>query len=196
MHRCAGSAQVRDGLLPTPRARVAVRNHGHRQRPRDRQVGIIIGHTDILARIVRTVYPIADIRSQGQRLEAVQKPRRDVKVSKIVVVEQECLLFAEGRRIPADVYEDVVHGAMRATDELRLATAQPAVHASHDTQRGPRLRVLDEGGGGARRADVTVEGLRVECSGEQPSIVTERLRYQNEDAGEARLLDAHEAMVP
>jgi hypothetical protein len=54
---------------------------------------------------------------------------------------------------------------------------------------------LDERSGGARRAEVVVENLRVEGSSEQAAIVTERLRDQDEYVGEVRLLDAHVEML-
>ena len=183
-------------LLPAPRVRVAGRNHCHGARPHDPEVGIVVGHTDIFARIVRTVDSVADIRNRGERLEAVQKAPWDIKMSKVVIVKQECLLLAESGRIPADVYKDVVHGPVGAADELRLAAARPAVHAPHDTHYRTRLRVLYERGGRARRADPTIEDRRVERSGEQSPVIAERLRYQKYDAGKVGLLDVHRAMLP
>lgn len=182
--------------LPAPRLRVAGRNHGHGARPRDPEVGIVVGHTDIFARIVRTVDSVADVRNRGKRLEPVQEAWRDIKMSKVVIVKQKCLLFAEGGGIPADVYKDVVHGPMGAADELRLAAARPPVHTPHDTHHRTRLRVLYERGGRARCARIAIENRRVECSGEQSPVIARRLRCKNHNVGEVSLLDSHGIMLP
>jgi hypothetical protein len=42
----------------------------------------------------------------------VQEPRRDVEMPKVVVVQQECLLFAKGRRISSDIDKNVVNRTM------------------------------------------------------------------------------------
>ena len=54
-----------------------------------------------------TIDPIAHVGGRGQRLEAVQEARRNVQVPKVVVVEQKCLLLAEGRRVPSNVDQNV-----------------------------------------------------------------------------------------
>jgi len=176
--------------------RIALGDHGDRQRPIDRKVRVVVRDTQVLDGIMWAIDPIAHVGGRGQRLEAVQEAGRHVQVPKVVVVEQECLLLAEGRRIPADIDQNVAHGAVGTADQLRLATPRASVHAADNSQYGPRLRVLHERGGRAGRADVLIEDLRVERSGEQSPVVTEGLRYQNDNVCKVGLLDAHGVMLP
>lgn len=196
MNRCAGLLQVCERLLPTRRAGVAGRHQSQRQGPPDGEVGIVVRDPDVLARFVRTIDAIADVRGRGERLKSVQEPRRDVKMSKVVVIQQKCLLTAEGRRTLSDVDEHVVNRAMSAANQLRLAASCSAMHSADHALDGPRLRVLDECGGDARRADEVIEHPGIECSSKQPPLVTERFRCQQRDAGEVGLLDAHGVMLP
>ena len=115
---------------------------------------------------------------------------------KVVVVEKKCLLLAEGRRVPANIDQHVVHGTVGAADQLRLARA-PSARAC----RG--LRPSPNGIGSPGRttaeipgcAEVVVENVRVEGPGEQSAVVAERLRDEDENVREVGLFDAHTAML-
>ena len=61
---------------------------------------------------------------------------------------------------------------------------------------GTGLRVLNERCRGSRLAEVIVENVRVEGAGEQPAVVAERLRDEDENVFEVRFFDAHGAMLP
>ena len=115
---------------------------------------------------------------------------------KVVVVEQKCLLLAEGRRVPSNVDQHVVHGTVGAADQLRLAAPRASVHAADDSLRRTGLGVLHERSGDARRAEVVVENVRVEGPGEQSAVVAERLRDEDENVRKVGRFDAHTAMLP
>lgn len=187
--RCL-STQFREQLLPTTCGGVSRRDAGHRARPGDRKVRIVVRHTDVLARIVGAVDPVADVSGGSKRLEAVQETRGNVEVPKRLVVEHERLAGAESWRIPADVDDDVVDGAMRTADELRLAETRSPVHAPDDADAGSGLRILNEDGG----ADAGLEDVDVERSSEESTVVAKRLRYQHQQAIEIGVFDAHQAM--
>jgi TPP-dependent indolepyruvate ferredoxin oxidoreductase alpha subunit len=61
---------------------------------------------------MQTIDSVADVCNRRERLESVQEPRRDVEMPKVVVVQQECLLLAKGRRISSDVDKNVVNRTM------------------------------------------------------------------------------------
>ena len=82
---------------PASGTRVAGGDHGDRQRPVDRKIWVVVRDAQVLGGVVRTIDPIAHVGGGGQRLEAVQEARRNVEMSKVVVVEQKRLLFAERR---------------------------------------------------------------------------------------------------
>lgn len=107
---------------PASGTRVAGRDRRHRQRPVDREIGIVVRDDQIFRGIVRTIDPIAHICCRSQRLEAMEETRRYVKMPKFVVVEQKCLLPPKGRRVPSNVDKDVVDGTVGAPDQLRLTT--------------------------------------------------------------------------
>ena len=44
-------------------------------------------------------------------------------------------------------------------------------------------------------AEVLVENSRIECAGEQATVVAERLRGQDENVGKVCRLDAHKEML-
>lgn len=153
-------------------------------------------HPDVLARVVRTIDPVADIGRGGERLKTVQESRGNVEMSKVVVVEQKRLMLTESWGFPANIDEHIVNRTVGATHQLCLAATGAPVHAANATLRRTRLRVLDERRGCAGHADVVVEDLSIERSGEQPTIVTERLRHKNNDTFEPGLFDSHGAMLP
>jgi len=176
--------------------RIALGDHGDRQRPIDRKVRVVVRDTQVLDGIMWAIDPIAHVGGRGQRLEAVQEAGRHVQVPKVVVVEQECLLLAEGRRIPADIDQNVAHGAVGAADQLRLAAPRASVHAADNSLGRTGLGVLHERRGDSLLADVVVENVRVEGSGEQSAVVAERLRDEDENVCEVRFFDAHRIMLP
>ena len=145
---------------------------------------------------MRAIDPIAHIGSRGQRLEAVQEARRHVQMPKVVVVEQKCLLLAEGRRVPSNVDQHIVHGAVGAAHQLRLAPPRASVHAADDSLRRTGLGVLHERCGVPGLAEIVVENLRVEGPGEQAAVVAERLRDEDENVCEVGSFDAHMVMLP
>lgn len=181
---------------PAARACITSTDRRYRQWPRDRKVGVVVGDDDILCGIVRTVDPVTDVGGLGQRLEAVQKARRHVKVAKVVVVEQKRLLLAESRRVPPNVDQDVVNSAVRTTNELGFAASAAPVQAADHALNGAGLRVLHERRGGTRRFQIRVEDFRVERPREQAALVPDWLRYESQDAGEVGRLNEHLVMVP
>ena len=186
---------MRDQFSPATGARVARRDNRDRQRPIDRKVSVVVRDTQILGGIMRTIDSIAHVGSRGKRLEAMQEAGRNVEMPKVVVVEKECLLLTEGRRIPSDVDQHVVHGTVGAAHQLRLAAPRASVHAADDSPRRTGLGVLNERCRDARPAEVVVENVRVEGAGEQAAIVAERLRDQEENVCEICRFDAHRVMV-
>lgn len=184
---------MREQLLPAAGARIPLRNHGHRLRPGNGELGVVMDHADVLARIVRPVDPVADVRGRRQSLKAMQKPGRYVQLAKVDVIEQKRLLPTESRRIPADVDQHVVHGPVSAAHQLGFASTRPRMHAAHHALRRAGLRVLGERD---RPAEVFVEHRGVEGSGEQPALVAEGLRHQHRHVGQVALLDTHTCMLP
>lgn len=144
---------------------------------------------------MRAVDPIAHVRSRRQRLEAVQKAGRNVQMAKVVVVEQEWLLHAEGRRGFSDVDQHIVHGTVGTPNQLRLAAPGASVHAANDSLQRTGLGVLNERRGSSRLADVEVENVRVKGPREQAAVVAERLRDQDENVREVCPFNAHLVML-
>lgn len=116
-------------------------------------------------------------------------------MAKIVVVEHECLLRAESRRVGPDIDDDVVDGAVGATHQLGLATAAASVHAANHALCGSRLRVLHERRRNARRAEIFVEQLGVERPGEQSAVIAGGTGHQHEYSVEFARFDAHGTML-
>lgn len=182
-------------VAPASRRPVALGNHGDWIRPVDRKIWIVMGHCEVGCGIVGTVDAVAHIRRRRQGLEAVKESGRDIEVAKVIIVQQERLLHTESWRLPADVDDDVMHRTMRATDQLGLARRGPAMHPSDDPLRGPRLRILHESGGCSGGAEVPLEELGVERSGEQSPFVAQRMRYEDGNSIQIGLLDSHHSML-
>ena len=85
---------------------------------------------------MRAIDPVADIRRRGDRLKAVQKTRRYVEMTKVGVVEQKRLLLAERWGVPTDIDQDIVNGAVGASDEFRPPPARSA-RACRGRRPGP-----------------------------------------------------------
>jgi len=185
-----------DQLAPAARRAVTRRNDRWRNRPRDPEVGIVERDREILVRVVRAIDPVADIGGRRQGLKAVQKSPRHVEVKKVGVVELDRHLLAESRRIRPDVDDDIMDRAVGAADEFGLTAARPAMHATDCALHRTGLGILEERRAGARRAEVVVEDLGVERSGEEPALVEERLRDEHHEPGDIGLPDLHEAMLP
>ena len=186
---------MREQFRPTAGTSVAGGDDRDRQRPVNRKVWVVIGDGQVIGGIMRTIDPITNIGSCGQRLEAMQETRRNVEVTKVVVVEQKRLLPTEGWRVPSNVDQYVVHGTVGAADQLRLPAPRAPVHAADYALGRTGLGVLDERSGGARCAEVVVENVRVEGSGEQSAVVVERLRGENENVRKVGRFDTHTAML-
>jgi hypothetical protein len=144
---------------------------------------------------VRAVDPVAHVGRRGQRLKSMQKPWRHIQIPKVVIIEKEGLLPAESRRIPTNVDEHVVNGSMCTPNQLRLAAPGPAVHTADYTFRRTRLGVLHEGSGQSRPAEVFIEDVRVEGSGEEAAVIVERTRHENENVCKISTFDTHEEML-
>ena len=187
---------MREQFNPAAGTCVAGGDDRDRQGPVNRKVWVVVGDGQVLGGIMRTIDPIANIGSRGQRLEAMQEARRNIEMPKGVVVEQKCLQLAEGRRILSDVDQHVVHGAVGAADQLRLPAPRAPVHAADSSLHRARLGVLNERRRGPWPAEVVVENVRVEGPSEQSAVVVERLRGEDENVRKVRFLDAHRVMLP
>src|ERR1700754_3989219 len=108
-------------IRPASRRGIAGGDGRHRQWPVDRQIRIAVSDTDILRGVVRTIDPVAHVGRRGDSLKPVQETRRHVEMTKVLVVEQECLLMPEGRRAPSNVDEHIVYRTVGAPNQLRLA---------------------------------------------------------------------------
>ena len=183
-------------LRPASSSGVAGRDGRHRKRPVDRKLRIVVGDGEVFGRVMRAVDPIAHVRRRGQCLEAVQETRRHIQMSKLVIVEQKCLLLTECRRSRPNIDQHVVDGAVGAAHQLRLAAPAAAVHAADHTLGRTRLGVLDERSGQPRHAEVIVEDICIERAGEQAAVIAEWLRYQDENISQIGLFDAHMDMLP
>ena len=126
----------------------------------------------------------------------MQKPLRHIEVQKISVIEPRAQLMAEGRRVRPDVDDDIVYRSVRASDEFGFALSRPAVHPADGPLHRPGLRVLQERRAEAGSAEVVIEDVGIEGSGEQAAFVGERLGNENDDAGNSGLSDPHGAMLP
>lgn len=60
------------------------------------------------------------------------------------IAELEALPVEIGRRVGAQIYDDVENSAVRAADELRLSGSAAHVQAAHHTADRARLAVLHE----------------------------------------------------
>lgn len=183
-------------LSPTPRAGVAGRQHGHRLRPHDPQFRVIESHGDVLTRFMRTVDPVTDIGCGSQNLKSMQKSRRNVEMTKLLVIEKKCTMLTEGRRLSADIDDDVVNRAVRAPDQLGFAESRTAMQTADHAVCRSGLRVLDEFGRSALPANEFVEKCGLKSSGEQTAGVMHRLGYEGCDTGEVGLFNSHGNMLP
>jgi len=184
-----------DQLGPAWGACVAGGYGRYRQGPVNRKIRVVVGDGQVLGRIMRTIYPITNIGSCGQCLEAMQETRRNVEVTKVVVVEQKRLTPTEGWRVPSNVDQNVVHGTVGAADQLRLAAARTSVHATNNSLRRSGLGVLDKRRREARRAEVIIKDLRVEGPGKQAAVVAERLWDEDENVREVCPFNVHLVML-
>ena len=185
-----------DQLAPAARRAVSCRDGGGRKRPRDREVGIVECDPQIFGRIMGTIDPITDIGGRCERLKAVQKSLRHIEVDKVGVVKPDRHLVPESRRARPDVDNDILNGAIGATDEFGFTATRTAVHAADRALHRTGLGILEERRTGSRRAEVVVEDLGIERSGEEAPFVEERLGHQNDEAGDVGLPDLHGAMLP
>ena len=144
---------------------------------------------------MRSIDPVAHIGSRAERLKAMQETGWDVQVPKLAVVEEKRLLLAEGRRVPTDVDQNIVYGAVCATHQLRFASPATAVHAADDSHLGTGLGVLDERGRASRRAGEIIEDGRVERPREQSAFIAEWLRNEGENISEGSLFNTHMGML-
>ncbi len=161
---------------------------GGRQRPGDPQVGIVVAHRAVFARVVSPVDPIADVGLLGQHLEAVQQARRDVHVQELLVVQAEGLVPAERRRPRTGVDHDVVDRTAGAAYELRLAQPRPGVEAAQRGEARSRLRILHERG----RVDAVLGRHRgVERAREEASVVAVGRGREHEHARQRRRPHLH-----
>lgn len=185
-----------DQLAPAPRGAVTRRDSRRRKRPLYGEVGVVERDGQIFARVVRTIDAIADIGGRREGLKAMQKPLRHIEVQKFGVVEPDAQLMTEGRRVRPDVDDDVVYRSVRASDEFGFALSRPAVHPADGPLHRPGLRVLQEGRAQAGSAEIFIEDVGIEGSGEQAAFVGERLGDEDDDAGDSGLSDPHGAMLP
>ncbi len=186
---------MREQFRPAAGTCIAGRDDRDRQGPVNRKVWVVIGDGQVLGGIVRAIDPIANIGSRGQRLEAMQEARRNVEMPKGVVVEQKCLQLTKRRRIPSDVDQHVVNGAVGTADQFRLPAPRAPVHSADSSLHRARLGVLNERRRGSWPAEVVVENVRVEGPGEQSAVVVERLRGENENVRKVGRFDTHTAML-
>ncbi len=145
---------------------------------------------------MRAIDPVADIRRSGDRLKAVQKTRRYVEMTKVGVVEQKRLLPAERGGVPTDIDQDIVNGAVRASDEFGLPEPGAPVHPADDALDRSRLGILNEPRRQSRRFQKGVEDVGVERAGEQTAVVAMGRGRQDENVGKIGVFNAHEGMVP
>ena len=117
-----------DQLGPASGACVAGGDGRDRQGPVNRKVWVVVGDGQVLGSIMRTIYPITNIGSCGQCLEAMQEARRNVEMPKVVVVEQKCLQLTKRRRLPSNVDQHVVNGAVARSGPASPPRA-PSAHA-------------------------------------------------------------------
>ena len=86
-----------------------------------------------------------------------------------------------------------MHGPVGATNQLCLASSRAAMHAADDSSRRTGLGVLDERRRRARAVEEVVEDVCVKRTGEQPAVVTDRLRNQHENVRQFSPFYAHSA---
>jgi len=144
---------------------------------------------------MRPIDPVAHVRGGGQRLKTVQKAGGNIEMAKVFVVKHECLFASERGRLCADVDQDVVHGTVGTTHQLRLAATPAPVHAADHALPGPGLGILDESRRSAGAFQVVVEDLRIESAGEQSAVVVEWLRGENENVHQGGRFDKHKTML-
>lgn len=181
---------------PAPGMGVPVRDHRDRQGPRYREVRVVVHDTEVFSGVVRPVDPVADVGGQRDGLEAVQKAGRHVQMSEVVVIEEKGLLSSKRRRPGSNVDQHVVHGAVGASHQLRLAPPRSTVHSAHHSTHRPGLGVLHKGSGTACPAEGLVEQFGIEGTREQTPVISERLRAEKQDIREVGRLDAHRVMLP
>lgn len=185
-----------DQLTPVSGGTVACRDRRRRQRPRDGEIGVIECDGQIFTRVVCAVDAVTNIGGRRDGLKAMQKPLRHIEVQEIGVIEPDAQLMAEGRGVRPDVDDDIVYRSVRASDEFGFARSRPAVHSADGSLHRPGLRILHKRRAETGRAEVVIEDVGIEGSGEQAAVVGERLGNENDDAGNSGLSDPHGAMLP
>lgn len=189
-------SQSTNDIAPGPRFAVPGAHHRWGKRPLDCERWVVMGDSDILARFVRPVDPVANIGCVGKCLKSVQKARRYEQVIESFVVQLKCANATECRRVRSSVHYYVENGAVRAPDKLGLSPAQPSVQTANGSADRSRLGVLSEHGGrDGRVPDSAIEYLAVERSGEQASVISERLRHVRKQTLYVTVNHSHKTII-
>jgi hypothetical protein len=171
---------------------VMLRPDGHRQRPRDGQLGVVVCDRHVLGGIVRAVDAIRHIGWVGQGLESVGTAGRHVERDLLAVTQLEAFPVPVRRRGRTQVHDDVEDRAVRAPDELRLAVPAAHVQAAHHTADRAGEAILGEGRVDAGRTHY----LRIEGAGEEAALVHVRGGHEEQSARNAlNRLDVHKALL-
>lgn len=193
---CQERSQPFEQRRPTPCGGVSFADQRYRKRPRYREAGVVVGHCDVCRRIVLTIDAITHIRALGECLESVQETGRNVEMREVHIVEPECLLPTERRRLPANIDQDIVDRTMGAPDQLRLTWTRPSVHAANHTTPRPGLRILQEVcGQDSSRSHMFIELAGFERASEEASVVTMGHRPEHPDVRQFGGFNVHAAIL-
>ena len=175
---------------PRSSAEISTADCGHRIRPSNGEVRVVVTDRHVFSGIVRTIDPITHVRGVAEDLVAVQHAWRDEQMPEPLVVEAEGLVSTEGRRAWASVDDDVQNRAARATYELGLAAADASMDSADDPAERARLGILSE-----RRAVDAMRGRGccVERPGKEAARVVMRFRDEDQHAVESCSQHLHEA---
>src|SRR5262249_6987833 len=106
-------------------------NHRHRERPLDRQARIVVQEAALRLGVVRSAHLVRNLSPILKNLVAVSETLRNVQRAPVFVVETDGVALEEGRRLRAEVDDDVEDRAARAADELHLRVRRELkMHAS------------------------------------------------------------------
>ena len=139
---------------------------------------------------MRAVDPVRDICRFGASLESVCTAGWHIERNLFGVAELEALPVEIGRRVGAQIYDDVENSSVRAANKLRLPGSAAYMQAAHHATDRARLAVLDEA---SRIYPGVSRYLRIECAGEKTAFISMRHWLEQERAGDAGYgADLHE----
>src|SRR5215207_2435306 len=144
----------------------------------------------IVVRSVQLGAFVEDVGDGRECTEAVCKSGGNPNVAWSVAAQRRAHPLPEGRRTDTHVHGDVEDAAAHARNELALGTAQLVMETTEHALARARVVVLRKPGWNSFRREAS-EDIGVVRLIEEPAIIFEHPRFQDEHAGQLRTIHLH-----